>query len=87
MMAINKQAAIKTAKIILVFTFLVLLFSIIVANTTIEVLLGAFFVLVLSILIRLIYQICLNEIEWEQKTREREQIWQKLDEERKNKIK
>jgi len=81
-MKLNKKAAIKTAKIILGFTFLVLLFSIILANITMEVLLGVVFVLILGILIRLIYQICLNDIEWEEKYKEREQMWQKLDEKR-----
>lgn len=81
-MKLNKKAAIKTAKITLGFTFLVLLFSIILANITIEVFLGVVFVLVLGIFIRMIYQICLSDIEWEERYKEREQMWQKIDEKR-----
>ena len=79
-MKLNKKAAIKTAKITLGFTFLVLLFSIILANITIEVFLGVVFVLLLGVFIRLIYQVCLSDIEWEEKYKEREQLWQKIDE-------
>jgi cell division protein FtsI/penicillin-binding protein 2 len=81
-MNLNKKAAIKTAKITLGFSFLVLLFSIILANITIEVFLGVVFVLILGIFIRLIYQICLSDIEWEEKYKEREAMWQKIDEKR-----
>jgi hypothetical protein len=81
-MKLNKKAAIKTAKITLGFTFLVLLFSIILANITVEVFLGVVFVLLLGVFIRLIYQVCLSDIEWEEKYKEREQMWQKIDEKR-----
>ena len=81
-MKLNKKAAIKTAKITLGFTFLVLLFSIILANITVEVFLGVVFVLLLGVFIRLIYQVCLSDIEWEEKYKEREQLWQKIDEKR-----
>ena len=81
-MKLNKKAAIKTAKITLGFTFLVLLFSIILANITVEAFLGVVFVLLLGVFIRLIYQVCLSDIEWEEKYKEREQMWQKIDEKR-----
>lgn len=81
-MKLNKKAAIKTAKITLGFSFLVILFSIIIANITVEVLLGVMFVILLSAFIRAIYQVCLSDIEWEEKYKEREQMWQKIDEKR-----
>lgn len=81
-MKLNKKAAIKTAKITLGFTFLVLLFSIILANITMEVFLGVVFVILLGVFIRAIYQVCLSDIEWEEKYKEREQMWQKIDEKR-----
>ena len=81
-MKLNKRAAIKTAKITLGFTFLVLLFSIILANITVEVFLGVVFILLLGVFVRMIYQICLTDIEWEEKYKEREEMWQKIDEKR-----
>jgi hypothetical protein len=81
-MKLNKRAAIKTAKITLGFTSLIVLFSIILANITIEVFLGVVFILVLGVFIRMIYQICLSDIEWEEKYKEREAMWQKIDEKR-----
>ena len=86
-MAINKQAAIRTIKILFLVTSSVLLLTFLLSTIPTNWILGILAFLVLGIFIRMIYQACLNEIEWEQKTREREQIWQKLDEERKNKIK
>jgi Ca2+/Na+ antiporter len=81
-MKLNKKAAIKTAKITLGFSFLVILFSIILANITIEVFLGVVFVLLLGVFVRMIYQVCLSDIEWEEKYKERERMWQKIDEKR-----
>ena len=81
-MKLNKKAAIKTAKITLGFISLIVLFSIILANITVEAFLGVVFVLLLGVFIRLIYQVCLSDIEWEEKYKEREQMWQKIDEKR-----
>lgn len=81
-MNLNKKAAIKTAKITLGFSFLVILFSIILSYITIEVFLGVVFVLLLGVFVRMVYQVCLSDIEWEEKYKEREQMWQKIDEKR-----
>jgi uncharacterized membrane protein YfcA len=87
MMAINKQAAIRTIKILFLVTSSVLLLTFLLSTIPTNWILGILAFLVLGIFIRMIYQACLNDLEWEEKTRQREQIWQKLDEERKNKIK
>lgn len=81
-MKLNKKAAIKTAKITLGFISLIVLFSIILANITIEVFLSVVFIILLGVFIRAIYQVCLSDIEWEERYKEREQMWQKIDEKR-----
>ena len=62
-MKLNKKAAIKTAKITLGFISLIVLFSIILANITIEVFLSVVFIILLGVFIRAIYQVCLSDIE------------------------
>lgn len=79
-MNLNKRAAIKTAKITLGFIFLVLLFSLILANITLEVFFGVVFVLLMIVCIRMIYNMCLSDIEWEERYKDREAGYQKIDE-------
>jgi hypothetical protein len=81
-MRINKQAAIKTAKVFLSVLSISILTSLLILNVSVYILSILFSVGMICGMIYMIYKVSLNQIEWDEKSREREHLWKKIDEER-----
>lgn len=81
-MKIHKQAAIKTALIILSFFMLILFLTFIMINIPTNWILPMFGIVLLGILIHAIYKVVLNQMKWDEEMLEREQEWKRLDAER-----
>lgn len=81
-MKIHKQAAIKTAIILLSFFVLTFFLAFVIINIPEDWILPLIGIIFFTFLIRAIYKIILNDIEFKERIVEREQEWKRLDEER-----
>lgn len=83
-MKIHKQAAIKTALIILSFFILTTFLAFIIINIPTNWILPILGIGLFGIVVQAIYKIVLNQIKWDEEIVKREQEWKKIDSERYN---
>lgn len=81
-MKIHKQAAIKTIKVFLSIISISVLTSLSINFIPMHILLGVFGIALLMGMIYMIYKVSLDQIEWDEKYKLREQEWKKIDSER-----
>lgn len=81
-MKIHKQAAIKTIKVFLSIISISVLTSLSINFIPMYILLGVFGIALLVGMIYMIYKVSLDQIEWDEKYKLREQEWKKIDSER-----
>ena len=81
-MKIHKQAAIKTALIILSFFILTTFLAFVMINIPTNWILPIFGIVLLGIVIQAIYKVVLNQMKWDEEMMEREQEWKRIDSER-----
>jgi uncharacterized membrane protein YfcA len=81
-MKIHKQAAIKTIKVFLSIISISVLTSLSINFIPMHILLGVFGIALLVLMIYMIYKVSLDQIEWDEKYKLREQEWKKIDSER-----
>jgi uncharacterized membrane protein YfcA len=81
-MKIHKQAAIKTALIILSFFMLTTFLAFVMINIPTNWILPIFGIVLLGIVIQAIYKVVLSQMKWDEEILEREQEWKRIDSER-----